>query len=49
MIADHQIQFQELSPRKVMGHSVDSVTLLGRSNKQISAEHKKRLKLTLNE
>ena len=35
--------------RKVMGHTVDSVTLMGRAHKQISAEHKERLKPVLNE
>ena len=33
--------------RKVMGHTVDSVTLMGRAYKQISAEHKKCLKPAL--
>ena len=32
-----------------MGHTVDSVTLMCRAHKQISAEHKKRLKPVLNE
>ena len=35
--------------RKVLGHIVDSVTLMGRAHKQISAECKKRLKPVLNE
>ena len=35
--------------RKVMGHTVDSVTLMGRAHKQISAERKERLKHVLNE
>ena len=35
--------------KKVMGHTVDSVTLMGREDKQISAERKKRLKSVLNE
>ena len=35
--------------RKVMGHTVDSVTLMGRVQKQISAERKERLKPVLNE
>ena len=32
-----------------MGHTVDSVTLMSRAHKQISAERKERLKLVLNE
>ena len=32
-----------------MGHTVDSVTLMGRAHKQISAESKERLKPVLNE
>ena len=32
-----------------MGHTVDSVTLMGRVQKQISAERKERLKPVLNE
>ena len=32
-----------------MGHTVDSITLLGRAHKQISAECKERLKPVLNE
>ena len=32
-----------------MGHTVDSITLLGRAHKQISAERKERLKPVLNE
>ena len=32
-----------------MGHTVDSVTLMGRAQKQISAERKERLKPVLNE
>ena len=35
--------------RKVMGHTVDSVTLMGRAQKQISEERKERLKPVLNE
>ena len=35
--------------RKVMGHTVDSVTLMGRAHKQISAGCKERLKPVLNE
>ena len=35
--------------RKVMGHTVDSVNLMGRAHKQISAERKERLKPVLNE
>ena len=31
-----------------MGHTVDSITLLGRAHKQISAERKERLKRVLN-
>ena len=34
--------------RKVMGHNVDSVTLMGRAQKEISAERKERLKPVLN-
>ena len=34
--------------RKVMSHTFDSVTLMGRAHKQISAERKKRLRLVLN-
>ena len=32
-----------------MGHTVDSVTLMGRAHKQISAERKEHLKPILNE
>ena len=32
-----------------MGHTVDSITLLGRAHKQISAERKEHLKPVLNE
>ena len=32
-----------------MGHTVDSITLLGRAHKQISAKRKERLKPVLNE
>ena len=35
--------------RKVMGHTVDFVTLMGRAHKQISAKCKERLKPVLNE
>ena len=35
--------------RKVMGHTVDSATLMGRAQKEISAERKERLKHVLNE
>ena len=35
--------------KKVMGHTVDSISLLGRAHKQTSAEHKERLKPVLNE
>ena len=35
--------------RKVMGHTVDSVTLTGRAHKQTSTERKERLKPVLNE
>ena len=35
--------------RKVIGHNVDSVTLISREYKQISAECKERLKPVLNE
>ena len=52
-IADELIQAQnEIRPhnlKKVMGHTVDSITLLGRAHKQISAERKERLKPVLNE
>ena len=34
--------------KKVMGHTIDSITLLGRAHKQISAERKERLKPVLN-
>ena len=34
---------------KVMGHTVDSITLMGWTHKQISAERKERLKPVLNE
>ena len=34
--------------RRVMGHTVDSVTLMGRAHKQIPAERKERLKPVLN-
>ena len=52
-IADELILAQsEIRPpnlKKVMGHTVDSITLLGRAHKQISAERKERLKPVLNE
>ena len=52
-IADELIlaQDQKRPPnlRKVMGHTADSVTLMGRAHKQISAERKERLKPVLNE
>ena len=52
-IADELIlaQNESKSPklRKVMGHTVDSVTLMGRAHKHISAERKERLKPFLNE
>ena len=35
--------------RKIMGHTVDSVTLMGRAHKQISTERKERLNPVLNE
>ena len=35
--------------RKVLGHTVDSVTLMGRAHKQISAERKERFRPVLNE
>ena len=45
-IADELILVQnEIRPpnlKKVMGHTVDSITLVGRARKQISAERKKR-------
>ena len=37
------------NPWKIMGHTVDSITLMGRAHKQISAECKERLKPVLNE
>ena len=52
-IADELILAQyEIRPpnlKKVMGHTVDSITLMGRARKQISAERKERLKPVLNE
>ena len=35
--------------RKVLGHTVDSVALIGRAHKQISAERKERFRPVLNE
>ena len=35
--------------RKVLGHTVDSVTLMGKAHKQISAERKERFRPVLNE
>ena len=50
-IADERILTQNESRppklRKVMGHTVDSITLMGRAHKQISAERKERLTETL--
>ena len=52
-IADEMIltQNENRSPnlRKVIGHTVDSATLMGRAHKQISTERKKGLKSVLNE
>ena len=52
-IADELILAQnEIRPpnlKKVMGHTVDSITFMGRTHKQISAEPKERLKPVLNE
>ena len=52
-IADELILAQnEIRPpklKKVMGHTVDSITLMGRAHKQISAECKEHLKAVLNE
>ena len=52
-IADELILAQnEIRPpklKKVMGHTVDSITLMGRAHKQISAERKERLKPFLKE
>ena len=52
-IADELILAQNESKlpnlRKVMGHTVDYVTLMGRAHKQISAECKEPLKPVLNE
>ena len=52
-IADELILAQnEIRPpnlTKVMGHTVDSITLMGRAHKKISAERKERLKPVLNE
>ena len=52
-IADELIlaQYEIRQPKfkKAMGHIADSITLMGRAHKQISAECKKRLKPVLNE
>ena len=40
-----QNENKPLNLRKVMGHTVDSIALIGRAHKQISAESKERLKL----
>ena len=52
-IADELILVQnEIRPpnlKKVMGHTVDFINLLGRAHKQISAERKERLQPVLNE
>ena len=51
-IADELIMTQNESRppnlKKVIGHTVDSITFMGRPHKQISAEYKERLKPVLN-
>ena len=47
VLAQNEIRTPNL--KKVMGHTVDSITLLGRAHNQISAERKERLKPVLNE
>ena len=47
ILAQNEIRRPNLM--KVMGHPVDSITLMGRAHRQISAERKERLKPVLNE
>ena len=47
ILAQNEIRPSNL--KKVMGHTVDSLTLMGRAHKQISAKCKEHLKPVLNE
>ena len=48
ILAQNQNEIRPPNLKKVMGHTVDSITLIGRVHKQISTENKDRLKPVLN-